>query len=735
MSLPAFLQGASAALEAVLQADPLPARVDARDARSHGVAPVKAEYLLSNRVPEPVIDDDAAECKTNHVAESTTPGGDVRDRRDADNEDDDANGDDRGNKRQRVDESGAGRKLTKEEKKARQGQNKGRRFKALKDEVQLCRDFMNTGECPFGVKCKMSHDVEGYLRSKPKDIFFPAHIPLQDAPPFVPIPTSDVLPTDNIPIDATFDFSTTCPVYSALGYCTFGWRCRFLGAHVRRRAEGDVASIGGQVKIQDWEVVEDQEKRRAVELAGEEGEMNRLDPEEIKALQRKRFPYPKSAVYLNSIDPSYRYEFAYKPPQTQPQGKKGAAAAVVLDEEEAMAAMNEEEAMAMSGNGGLDKLAGAEVEADDVPFRPVEKKRLDWRGKTYLAPLTTVGNLPFRRLCVSYGADITCGEMVLSQSLISGSREEWALTKRHRSEKCFGVQLCGGKPTLMVPAAEALRTVMTRDATRGIDFVDINLGCPIDLVFQRGAGSALFGRPNQLEKILVGMNSVLGDIPLTVKFRMGIAKDELIAHKFIPRFAHEWGVSAMTNWAYIKECVDTLRASAADTGMPAPPMFGNGDCFSAQQYYEEMEASGVDGIMVARGALIKPWIFTEIKERREWDISATERLEGIRKYAEFAVSHYGSDTRGVNTARRFLCEALSFQHRYIPIGLLERMPPQMNERPPQYKGRNELETLLASTDSRDWVKISEMFLGKSPEDFEFVPKHKSNSYGAEDNQG
>lgn len=65
--------------------------------------------------------------------------------------------------------------------------------------------------------------------------------------------------------------------------------------------------------------------------------------------------------------------------------------------------------------------------------------------------------------------------MVLSQSLVSGSREEWALTKRHRSEQCFGVQLCGGKPTMMVPAAEALRTVMTKDASRGIDFVDINL--------------------------------------------------------------------------------------------------------------------------------------------------------------------------------------------------------------------------------------------------------------------
>lgn len=399
--------------------------------------------------------------------------------------------------------------------------------------------------------------------------------------------------------------------------------------------------------------------------------------------------------------------------------------------------------------GSLADLTGAEVDGDDVPTRAVEKRRLDWRGKTYCAPLTTVGNLPFRRLVVQYGADITCGEMGLAQSFIQGGKEEWALTRRHKSEKTFGVQLCGGKPSMMVPAAEAIRKLVHEGEGNGIDFIDVNLGCPIDLVFQRGAGSALFDAPGRLGKILMGMNSVLGDIPLTVKFRTGIKNNVNTAHKFIPRFAKEWGVSGMTlhgrsrqqrysklaDWSYIKECADVLRNTCTDAGMPTPPIFGNGDCFSAQSYYDEMENTGVDGIMVARGALIKPWIFTEIKERREWDISAVERLDGIRQYAEFGISHWGSDTKGINTTRRFLCEALSFQHRYVPIGLLERLPPQMNERPPAYRGRSELETLLASNDSNDWVKISEMFLGKSPDDFVFNPKHKSNAYGGEEGQG
>jgi len=270
--------------------------------------------------------------------------------------------------------------------------------------------------------------------------------------------------------------------------------------------------------------------------------------------------------------------------------------------------------------------------------------------------------------------------------------------------------------------AEVLAKEIGSGNPNGIDFVDVNCGCPIDLVFQIGAGSALLDAPTKLGKILIGMNRALGDIPLTVKLRTGVKDGRNTAHKLIPRLG-QWGVNAatlhgrsrqaryvkMSDWNYIKFCADTLRAQTTDDDLPPIPIFGGGDVYSSEDYWDRMDNYGVDGIMIGRGALIKPWIFSEIKERREWDISSRERLELIQKYAEFGLNHWGSDTIGVNTTRRYLCESLSFQHRYVPIGLLEVMPGRINDRPPAFRGRNELETLLASPNSSDWVKISEMF--------------------------
>lgn len=81
---------------------------------------------------------------------------------------------------------------------------------------------------------------------------------------------------------------------------------------------------------------------------------------------------------------------------------------------------------------------------------------------------------------------------------------------------------------------------------------------------------------------------------------------------------------------------------------------------------------------------------------------------------------------GVNTVRRFLLEWLSFLCRYVPSGLVERTQ-KMQQRPPNYFGRCDMETLMASTNPQDWVRISELLLGPVESDFSFAPKHKSNA--------
>lgn len=354
---------------------------------------------------------------------------------------------------------------------------------------------------------------------------------------------------------------------------------------------------------------------------------------------------------------------------------------------------------------------------------PKEKKKsIDWKGKLVLAPLTTVGNLPFRRICKTFGADVTIGEMALSNFILQGKPSELALIQRHPSEDIFGVQIATKFPD------GASKTVELLNKHADIDFIDLNVGCPIDLMYKQGLGCGLLHRTNKLREIVTSM-SLTSEVPITVKVRVGKDWDNTIVHSHIAPYIHEWGADALTihgrtksqryrslaRWDYIEQCADIASI----------PIIGNGDIYSYVDAEKCFESGKISSLMIARGAIIKPWIFTEIKEKRHWDISSSERFDILKRYVDYGLEHWGSDQQGVEKTRYFLLNWMSFLYRYVPVGIIERLPVKLNQRPPKFCGRDDLETWMASPKIEDWIKLSNLFLGPPPENFEFTPKHQA----------
>ncbi|KAM6236237.1 tRNA-dihydrouridine(47) synthase [NAD(P)(+)]-like [Porphyrio hochstetteri] len=577
-------------------------------------------------------------------------------------------------------DAGAGEKEPVERKRAR-GQNKSRPCMKPNhyEQSRLCPSVIQgcAEKCLFGPRCRFLHDVGEYVATKPADL------------------------------------GPSCVLFETFGKCLYGVTCRFGQAHL-----GD-----GHHNIINMDLAKQWEGKALVR--------NNLSKDLQHQLRKRKFSFRKADEYLCSLA---------KP---RGDGGKGCKATGCSAEEQEMSnCTTPQEGLGDSPKcpvlleQGEDpkgdalqspspiKTGGPVTDEDVIKLRACEKKKLEIQGKLYLAPLTTCGNLPFRRICKRFGADVTCGEMAVCTNLLQGQSSEWALLKRHHTEDIFGVQLEGAFPDTMTKCAELL------NQTIEVDFVDINVGCPIDLVYKKGGGCALMTRSNKFEQIVRGMNWVL-DVPLTVKIRTGVQEKINVAHKIIPKI-REWGAAMVTlhgrsreqrytrsaDWDYIAEC--------AKLASPMP-LFGNGDILSYEDANRAMQM-GVSGIMIARGALIKPWLFTEIKEQRHWDISSSERFDILKDFTNYGLEHWGSDTQGVEKTRKFLLEWLSFLCRYIPVGLLEHLPQKINERPPYYVGRDYLETLMASQNVDDWIKISELLLGPVPPRFTFLPKHKANSY-------
>ncbi|KAK4503836.1 hypothetical protein PRZ48_004751 [Zasmidium cellare] len=664
--------------------------------RQKGVAPIKKEYLIevkrNGQDNAAQYDDDAAEA-SGKASQPETVGG-------------------RGGK------------------KTAGGQNHSRTFGSSRDAIELCRaralvNEFDENTCRFGDKCKYEHDIRKYLKDgKREDLE---------------------------------TFGGVCPVFEVKGKCDAGWRCRLATSHSK-----EVEREDGRKEL----ILIEKETNGSANGHATNGKADEQDEDNAAGvvnvtsvgdkinLRKKKHPLPRSEEYLQWLNKWQGGEDGKRP------------------------------------NGKSDENGDHRAAYVEPPPRPSEKRRIYYGPETpVLAPLTTQGNLPYRRLCVELGAQVTWSEMAMSMPLLQGEKQEWALMKAHESEMSppayfpknvvkdydnskdirFGAQIAGNKPWLAVKTTEVLTNLCPN-----LRAIDLNCGCPIDLVFRQGAGSALLDSPGKLEKILRGMNTVSKDVPITVKIRMGTKDKQPTAEKLCQRLVmgtHEaqesdigpCGVAAITlhgrsrqqrytrsaDWEYIAECASLVKklkaqhAEATDTireadarDLPStngglPYFCGNGDILSHIDYNTHMDNSGVDSIMIGRGALVKPWVFEEISSNQYLDKSASERLGYIERFCRNGLEYWGSDEIGVGTTRRFLLEWLSFSCRYVPIGLLEYLPPKFGDRPPAFRGRSELETLLSSGNYKDWIKISEMFLGPAHKDFNFQPKHKSNSYEIE----
>ncbi|GMN55806.1 hypothetical protein TIFTF001_024912 [Ficus carica] len=593
----------------------------------------------------------------------------------------------------------------------------------------ICPAVAKTGDvssCPYNDKCRFSHDVEAFKAQKPDDLV------------------------------------GECPFSRAEEPCPYGLTCRFLGTHQegvsvgsihasRNSSEMNVFSKDVQkllwknkmrfpkadAKLKALGLLKHANSKVKIPVDKEDDQIVLKNYDVVNGngstdLTDKDTELEKSATITENDVVDETLESNELPPLKKP--KCVVSESCFIEAEDAGVMVVEKvvsESCKQTEADTTDDLVTPETDGS-LKLHPREKKIIDFRDKLYLAPLTTVGNLPFRRVCKVLGADVTCGEMAMCTNLLQGQASEWALLRRHSTEDLFGVQICGAFPDTVARAVELI------DKECSLDFIDINMGCPIDLVVNKGAGSALLMKPMRMKGIIEAASGTV-DKPITIKVRTAFFEGKNRIDSLIADIGN-WGASAVTihgrsrqqrysklaDWDYIYQCA----RKAPDT----LPVLGNGDIFSYLDWNKrKAECPELSSCMIARGGLVKPWIFTEIKEQRHWDISSGERLDILKNFVRFGLQHWGSDTKGVETTRHFFLEWLSHTCRYIPVGLLDIVPQRLNWRPPSYYGRDDLETLMASDSAADWIRISEMLLGKVPDGFTFAPKHKSNSYDRAEN--
>jgi tRNA-dihydrouridine synthase B len=236
--------------------------------------------------------------------------------------------------------------------------------------------------------------------------------------------------------------------------------------------------------------------------------------------------------------------------------------------------------------------------------------RLPWLEgvRNMLSPMAGVTDRPFRDICRGFGADMGFCEFASASGLTYGGEATWKLVDTEGEEGLVGIQIFGSDPEHMASAARLL-------SGRRMDVLDINFGCPAKKVVKKCGGSALLADLPLLEEI-VRRTIAECTVPVTAKIRTGWDEDS-VNYREVGLLLQELGVSWVTmhgrtraqkyrgeaNWDNIAGLVETLDI----------PVIGNGDVVDGDSYRRMVAHTGCHAVMIGRGAIGNPWIFSRMK--------------------------------------------------------------------------------------------------------------------------
>ena len=293
-----------------------------------------------------------------------------------------------------------------------------------------------------------------------------------------------------------------------------------------------------------------------------------------------------------------------------------------------------------------------------------------------LAPMAGITNTAFRRLCREFGGGLYVSEMVTSRALVERTEESLRLVGHHPSEEIRSVQLYGVDPKTI---ADAVTMLVAEDRA---DHIDLNFGCPVPKVTRKGGGAALPWKQDLFSSIVRAAVKAAGEIPVTVKMRKGIDAEHLT---FIDagKAARDAGVAAValhgrTASDYYSGTADWGSIAELRQAIPDVQVLGNGDIWSAADAIRMMRETGVDGVVVGRGCLGRPWLFGDLQAAfdeylRDPNSNAAidpiqpslgEVADAFRRHADLLVEFFESEDHACRDIRKHV----AWYFKGYPVG-------------------------------------------------------------------